>query len=40
MGETTDWLSDIQEELFDAGLSKEDYNDAVDFINYLEDESD
>lgn len=40
MGETTDWLADIKEELFDAGLSQEDYNDAVDFINYLEDESD
>lgn len=40
MGELTDYLSDIKEELFDAGLSQEDYNDAVDFIGLLLDEED
>lgn len=31
-------LVDLKEQLFDAGLSQEDYNDALDFLNYLEEE--
>ena len=38
MGDLTDYLSDIKEELFDAGLSQEDYNDALDFIDLIMDE--
>ena len=38
MGEVGEWLGEVQDELLDAGLSKDDFNDAVDFINYLEDE--
>lgn len=39
MGDIGEWLGDVKEELFDAGLSQEDYNDALDFINLLEDEA-
>lgn len=27
---------DLKEALFDAGLSQEDYNDAMDFLNDIE----
>ena len=29
--------ADIKERLFDAGLSLEDYNDALDFLSVIED---
>ena len=38
MGITTDYLDDIKELLFDAGLSNEDYNDVVDFLNDIEED--
>lgn len=32
-----DTLIDLREQLLDAGLSEEDYNDALDFLNVIED---
>lgn len=31
-------IVDLKEALFDAGLSQEDYNDALDFLNAVEEE--
>lgn len=40
MSSITDVLVDIKEQLLDAGLSLEDYNDVIDFLGEVEEEDD